>query len=364
MIDQVVCYGAGAGWGEWVVERVVQEVKKRMKGAKKKPEAVFAETHTLARAAEDMKAKHPQHCFSACESQLARARSMVPLDYDDGEDGSRVVLLQKRLNVKLVGDGLLESVVQLLPDYLAANQEQHRELGLGWPMASCVEDFHDMAELPISYKLKSMVDDLLETGDLQVNFYRGASLANGDTVICDGQRYQSKDDRWVYINVPAGDTFVKCVGLVKALVRVSMTDPDGFIPSQRLQQHGLQAPCSESSGKRLSTQPLRLALVEHWRAVACGESLGYQVHSDEVTGRLPDLLHVSNMSKSALLQWRDDLLSDTSLGSTSSRYYGLALFDVAAFPSQLLATHEVVIGPRAALKKGRYFTAPHKSSDR
>ena len=89
-----------------------------------------------------------------------------------------------------------------------------------------------------------------------------------------GQSHQAKDDRWVYISFPQADdkkgqpSAVICVGMVKALIRVTATGADCTLHPARMQKHGLAVPRHNSA--RMRCQPLRLELVDHWRATPFG----------------------------------------------------------------------------------------------
>jgi hypothetical protein len=202
---------------------------------------------------------------------------------------------------------------------------------------------------------------MIESEDLQLDFFRPACLGTGDKVVCDGESHQKKDGRWFCISFPAGhdDTSrVMCVGMVNATVRVSVAGADSTIHPAVLFRHGLEPP--KKDGKRVRSQPLRLVLVELWRAVvcACGGNSGYRLTENLSTGELPDLLYVSNMSTTSNLGWTSENALDENLSVAGTRYYGFHLFDVESLSTQLLPTKKIAVGNRY----GRFFTSPHKGS--
>lgn len=370
-MDQVVSFGPGSGWGEWVVERAVQEVKQRMKGAKVRPEATFAETQTLLQAADDMKARYPSHCVTAAEAEAAAAQSMIPPDYDDGEGGwSGVVLLHKRRLHSDTPPDVVASVVDRLPGLLCNCRDELQAANMGWP-CRCHEGVGSDADM--LQRMTALIQEMHSKEHLELDFFRAASLSSQDVVRCHGTACQGKDDRWVYVCFPqegqtgafasssSGSPYsvVKCVAAIKALVRVAVTGADRVIHPDLLMRHELDA--TSQTGSLLQVQPLRLALVDHWRAVACGKQAGYSVEANPVTGELPDLLHVADMSTRRCLQWTDKYSSDDSLSASGPRFYGELLCDVASISTQLVATRQVDTGKG---RFGRYFMTAHKASGR
>ena len=93
-----------------------------------------------------------------------------------------------------------------------------------------------------------------------------------------GESHQDKDDRRVYISFPQADdeqvqpSAVICIGMVKALIRVTVAGADCTLHPARRQKHGLAV--SRYNSAQVRSQPLRLALVDHWRAIPCGEGAG------------------------------------------------------------------------------------------
>lgn len=360
-----MCYGSGAGWqGGGVGCRAGgSRGQAADEGCKGQARSSFAQTQTLMDAADDMKERYLEHCVSDSEAQWTRARSMIPPEYDDGEGGCPgVVLLHKRRTSSQANPSLLDAVLQLLPEHLTANREQHEATGMGWPSGCEVGN-------EFKSSVSCLFQDMYDAQELQIDCYRSACLASGDKVVCDGESHQAKDDRWVYISFPAGIECsqanipsVKCVGMVKALVRVTVAGADCTIHPAKLARHGLPAP--RHNGVRVRSQPLRLALADHWRAVACGGGSGYNVTEDPVTGELRDLLQVSDISAGTMLSWTVSNLSHENLRA-SIRYYGEGLFDVASFPTQLVATRKIDAGTsRRGLRQGRYYIRPHKASGR
>jgi hypothetical protein len=245
---------------------------------------------------------------------------------------------------------------------------------MGWPTQCAPQQLEDPE---FTDRITLMLSELYESGELLLDFFSAVSLTSQDVVQCTGERHQVKDDRWVYISYPQQATpqaspgshtsddepltSIKCVALVKALVRVTLSSPDSLFHPACLSKHGLRAPLK--GGALVQAQPLRLALVDHWRAVACGEAAGYCVTDNPETGETPDLMHVFDLSKDKVLRWdeRFNTFDGLQRERQGARFYGEMLCDIASFQTQLVATTKIC-GKRGA--HGRYFMTTHKASGR
>ena len=345
LADQLRCQGPGAHHLELWIERMVGYLKRRVRSrVRQHPELTFVNDHLLWLAALRCLLEEPEHCTPIAQAAKS-VRAMEYPSYDDGSDPEGAILLlgtRAERSGHPSGEVSAEEaklVLEWLPTLLKDGAEWYAERG--WPQLSDIT-----------------LGDMLDDGELLVQKFMRATLPSADIVAC--EQYQAQptcDDRWMYITYTLADgTREQCAAQAQTFLRIEYRHAGmPYFP----QHTEVEAPPSaaELARKGRPARVLRLALVKLWKLDVCDAgTVGCRTDADPVTGELPDLYKISNVSEAATnLRPKKGAHCDER-----KRYFGDWLVNLAAVATQLVPTRKVMEGGKQAL----YLMTAHKASGR
>lgn len=337
LFDQIGCQGPGAGVLELWIERMILYLKSEVRDkVRENPEVIFMNDHLLAEAAAKARAEEPEHCWSCAELGKPGHQQAFP-QYDEDFDG--VLLLGKRDSAGLTNGEALSVVSRLAKQIKSAPSHYHVR---GWPAVS-----------------QGVLRRMHATGLLVFDKFRQASLGSQDVMSSELDRSQPvSDNRWAYIDfaLPGGGA-QHCIALMQYFVRarLSETGEQCFV-AQDCEACQVQIP-QDTDGQQIEAIPMRFAMTKLWLVDICDAgTVGCRTEMDAVTGELPDLFKLANVS--------DDASNKVRFGRdgqvVSGKYFGEWLADVAELQTQVVPTRELVRGG----KRVRFFMTAHKASGR
>jgi hypothetical protein len=349
LMDQVVCQGAGAGWAEFWVERMVGEAKRTVHGVREAPEASYASSKMLFSAADRCRTQYPQLCQTTQEwAQSARMRAFP--QYDDGSGGyTTVQLLGCRKRMQPEECEFVASQLAKLLQLGTQEEGQNSYNAMGWPTVPTQDDLPNLTCLML---------EMQEAGSMCLDKFTKATVTSLDILNCDQDNScWATDNRWFYIcYLHPSKPVLRCIGRVKYFVRarVCMGGMACFSEDECV-RHGVRVP-RDAEGNMTEAQPLRLAVVDLFLAEVCvADTVGCDVPT-EATGELPALMLISNLSTAG--PKLPDNPEVVNIRAGGSRYFGQYLIDVAEIQTQMVPTK--VLSVRK--KETRYFMSAHKAS--
>lgn len=312
------------------IERMIHYMKHSVRNrVRQLPEVIFFNDHLLFDAADRAAFAHPSHCSNIAD-MAGKARDMCEPEYDVTDEA---VFLLGRRSVRGLSNHEADLVLQQLPRQLRDDSSWYGDQG--WPAAS-----------------QQVLADMFAEGSLQLDKFMKARISGAEHMTCAQDFSQpTADDRWALISFAVGERIQHCIAQVQFFVRATVAAHG--MPVFAPQNVPPSALPTDKDGNMLEAQPLRMAVCKLWRADICQAGTVGCIHEvDAMTGELPDLFVVSNMSEAS-----ENVCSDKRT-TGAAKYYGEYLCDISELTAQMV--------PTVLLREGgnpvRYFMTAFKAS--